>query len=102
MCKDRGREGILDFGFQILDFVLTAEIVGEFVILLCCSEGVASFCNSIWLLLCHSLVLQQFHSTIVCSSLPRAKQRVLFAIQLFYFMQRRKDFARKEITICSL
>jgi hypothetical protein len=35
MCKDRGREGILDFGFQILDFALTAEIVGEFVILLC-------------------------------------------------------------------
>jgi len=33
MCKDRGREGILDFGFQILDFGLSAESLMKFVIL---------------------------------------------------------------------
>jgi hypothetical protein len=30
MCKDRGREGILDFGFQISDFGMTAELLMEF------------------------------------------------------------------------
>jgi len=35
MCKDRGREGILDFGFQISDFGLIAEVLVKFVLLLC-------------------------------------------------------------------
>jgi hypothetical protein len=35
MCKDRGRGGILDFGFQILDFALATGVLVKFVILVC-------------------------------------------------------------------
>jgi hypothetical protein len=39
MCKDRGREGILDFEFQISDFVLQTEVLMSFVILTVVNKG---------------------------------------------------------------
>jgi len=41
-----------------------------------------NFSTSDWASLRRTLVLQQFYSAIICSSLPRAMQRVLFSIHL--------------------
>jgi hypothetical protein len=66
MCKDRGRKGILDFGFQISDFDLQTEVLMSFCnSLMLLVKVVTSFCNSIGLLLRRTIVRSVRYSVIL-------------------------------------